>query len=281
MWMTKKTQIIAGIVFFFWCGLAMAEMTLDFEVPLPPRSKVTASKTFTLAKREMRALAYESLEGPEIVAQYYKRVLTDQGFKIIIDKYESQPKYHTLRFKKEDLVVTMVIWNKGQATVISIGKYLQPKGTPDLEDTMFYAKDLSLPKQDTPGIDLENIPRPPEAVRIMSLNGGRVIQVFYFSPLEAVEVRKFYQQKLLALGWEIENDTSGKQAIDNYRSVSKNKDLSHSGPLPDINLEEVMAGAYILNLKNSAGKVNITITPNYFEKKTGSLTQIAYYQYRE
>jgi hypothetical protein len=185
-------RVTVAIVFFILLGLASAtgESLLNFEVPIPPAGRLIETKPYMIADKETLCAVIYSPKTIEEVRAYYDEALTQKGFKPTEDQYDKLLKQQEMAFKKDDLIVSIAIWDKGGGvTGISVVKYLQPPGAPDMEASINKAlkeklvlKKMPSPAEDMPGKDLAFIPRPPAGVRWFSFKLKNNEQLLYFTP---------------------------------------------------------------------------------------------------
>lgn len=290
-----KNRLVRSWVLGLWCWVILVlafcplplfgEGTLDFSVPAPPASKLIGNDTLAVLGKNVQCAYYLSSWSQSDITNYYQSNLAKDGFKITLEDKKTD-KVKLVRFKRidqksrQELVLDFVLSIQPQGTKVSIGKYLQPQGGPDLENLPLSLQDkslFSLPKTDNPGEDLPNVPRPPQGIRLASMvkNGAGIL--LYSSALTAEEVREFYRDQMPAEGWEIKNDVSAGAAMDAYKKNTHKSSLGIQVPLTDgQDFEEVISGAYVLDFGDKVNKVRITVMPNFIEIKDGSMIQINY-----
>ncbi|MFH0791215.1 MAG: hypothetical protein V2A64_06240 [Candidatus Omnitrophota bacterium] len=275
-------SLILIMLILFPLGFCRAE-ELNIEIPVPPESELTAQQTMTVLGRNVQSSDYLSTQKQDRIKEYYRCFFNNQGFKNTPGKNLGE--IELLRFKKEDwmkkqeLVVDVVLFEDPQGTKVSIAKYLQNAGCPDIEESKLSLKDLAvtLPTEDAPGKDLKIIPRPPESVRLVSpgKEGGSVF--LYASPLPVNQLKEFYRSQMRYQGWETEKESNVGEAAQAYKQAAHKKDLGLPALFGDGgNLEQVINNACVLIFKGSEGRAKITIYPNFMDNKSGSLVQIDY-----
>lgn len=281
--MTKQAkQIISVMIILFSLGFCHAE-ELDLEIPAPPESEMQGKQTMTAFGRDVQTADYLSTQKQDRIKEYYRCFFNNQGFKNTQEKNLGEIKL--LRFKKEDwmnkqeLVIDVVLFNDPKGTKVSIGKYLQNLGGPDIEENKPSLKDLGItfPQEDKPGKDLKMIPRPPESIRWVNSDKKDGSILLYASPLSVTQLKEFYQRQMPAQGWEIEKESNVGEAAKAYKQATHKKDLG----LPTLfadgeNLEQIITDAYVLIFKTSRDRAKITIYPNFMDRKSGSFVQIDY-----
>lgn len=279
---TFSVLTILTMIILFPLGFCRAG-ELDIEVPIPPESKIIDTQTITAFGRDIQAAAYISTQTQNRLKEYYRWFFNNQGFKNTQEK--DMREINQLRFKKADwmnkqeLVIDVILFEDPQGTKVSIAKYLQNAGSPDIEESKLSLKDIAgtIPTEDAPGKDLKMIPRPPESTRWVSSDkeGGSIL--LYASSLPVNRLKDFYRGQMSDQGWEIEKEIDVKEAVEKYKKAAHEKDFGLPAPFADAeSLEQVISDAHVLNFKGSAGRAKITIYPNFMDSKSGSLVQIDY-----
>lgn len=271
--------IFLGIILVFWVGLAYPELNLDFQVPGPPQGELLDSKALRLGGRDIRTFLYNSKENQYDIAAYYQRFFEGQEFWNILDKAKQHNGSRILRFKKQDLVVSISIMPDIDETQVVIAKYLQPEGSLSPEETKPSVKDslFALPEQDKPGEDLMVIPRPPESIRWMSKKLDRGQFLIYATALPVAETVRFYKAQMPYRAWRLQEETATSNTLETYKQITGRKDLGVQTPFSDgEDLNQIVNDSYILNFRGSFGEAQITVFPNFVDRQLGSIVQINY-----
>ncbi len=274
-------MVILAIVIFLSTGLSRGEIGLDFEIPAPPGARLLETKPVSIGGRKIYASLYESKQELKDIIEYYQRFFKENNFKLVLDEKGRPKNRRLLRFKKEELMVSIAFLEKGEKREITVGKYLQPEGLPEIDDTPLSLKDFPLPQEDVTGKDLKIVPRPPESVRWMCEEKRSRITLLYASSLSVERIREFYRQQMYIQGWQMTGEIPIGEAVKAYKQASGKKDLGLQMPFKDAeNLEEIISSAYFLEFRGKVegreAKVDITIFPNFIDKKLGSMVQIEY-----
>lgn len=271
--------LAVSIIVLAFCFSACAENDLTFDVPAPPHSKFLDSKEFRMAGRQIYALLYGSDESAETIGEYYRNFFQKQDFQKISDKPNEKTNKQLLGFKKDELVVKIAIMVKDDETEIVVTKYLEPAGEPPLEKTKPSVKDtlFALPKEDVPGKDLAVVPRPPQSVRIMDMDRGPTATIMYTTSLDVNAAADFYRVKMPEQEWTLAKEMAAKKAVQAYEEATGKKSLGIKSPFSDgEDFEQVISDSYVLDFKASFGSAQITIFPNFLDRKLGSMVQIIY-----
>lgn len=273
--------IFLGVMLFWLSGVAYPEIAEDFSSYAPPQSELVDSKEFIFGGRNFQAVLYKSKENQYDLTNYYRQFFKEQGFNSIFDKKETVAREDKwlLRFKKQDLVVSLALMPKFGYTEVVVTQYLQPAGSlppeklrPTIKDTL-----LALPEKDQPGEDLSIIPRPPKSVRWMSPGTGKAVQLAYNTSLSVDEARDFYKTQMPSWGWEMEIEIATNEAVSAYKKSTGKRDLGIKTPFKDgEDLNQIINDSYVLNFKASHGQARIVIFPNFVDRKLGSIVQILY-----
>lgn len=280
--MFGKRSLILIFFSIFFCLYAYAETDLNFDVPLPQQATLLENKDMEFGGRQVLLGLYSSAQAGSEVSKYYKDFFEGKEFNKILDQTDTKTSRQILRFKKEDLVVSISIEPDAQGGCrIVVAKYLQPAGMPDPEQIKPSVKDsfFALPKKDVPGEDLFIIPRPPQSVRMVSMNkSGRAI-LLYTTTLSVSEAVDFYKDNMPDKGWKVTNITAARDAANAYKAAKNKKSLGVESPFSDgENFEEVINDSYMMSFGGDNGKSQIVIFPNFMGRKLGSMVQITYTQ---
>jgi hypothetical protein len=263
----------------FCCIAAMAEGSLNFDMPVPAGTNLEDAKELRMAGRQVETALYASDKSADAVAEYYRNFFQEQKFQKLIDKANIKTKRQNLRFKKDELLVSITITAGEDKTRIVTAKYLQPAGEPPLEEIKPSVKDtlFALPKQDVPGKDLADVPRPPESVRIASLGRGMNATIIYTTSLDVAAAADFYRQKMPQKQWAPVNEVSARKAVEAYEGATGKKGLGIQSPFSDgEDFQQIINDSYVLNFSADFGSCQITIFPNFLGRELGSMVQIAY-----
>ena len=271
------------LVFLMPVALACGQQGLDLEVPLPAGSQLMDTKDFSLAGKNIRSLLYKSKESLSGIRAYYQRAMAEQGFRNLSASQQGQFKDTAqLKFQKEDLIVRIALTPKPEETEIVISKYLEPPGSLPLEKSKPSVKDslFALPKKDAPGEDLAFIPRPPSGVRWQGLRQEKEAILIYGTPLSPDTLIRFYQGKMPSYGWQLENESATKEVLEAYKKASggKSPDLLESPFGDGEDFAGIIKDSYLLEFEGSRGQAQVTIIPNYVDRKLGSIVSIFYSQ---
>jgi len=273
--MSKK--LIIFILTVFITTFAIAQETKNFEVPLPGNSSFIEAKDLIMSGRPIQVSLYQSSDDPEKIIDFYANYFEGQEFKKTVDKEDPKKGIHRLRFKKDDLVVSIAVRPSGGNTELVIAKYTQQPGEPEPEDAKPSVKDtlLALPKKDVAGFDLSQVPRPPDSIRMMSTKSGKIAILLYMTSLSVEESVSFYKETLDFEGWEIQNEQAAKDGVEAFEKNTKRKSIGISSPFSDgEDLETVIKESYVLTFKNKDSNLRIVIFPNLFDRKLGAFVQI-------
>lgn len=276
-----RSMVILVVIILSSTGLSRGEIGLDFEIPTPPGARLLETRPVSIGGRKINTSLYESKQELKDIIEYYQRFFKENNFKLVLDEKGRPENRRLLRFKKEELMVSIAFLEKGEKREIVVGKYLQPEGLPEIDDTPVSLKDFPLPQRDVAGRDLRIVPRPPESVRWMCEERGSRITLLYASSLSAERIREFYRQQMYAQGWQMGDEIPISEAVKAYKQASGKKHLDLQMPFKDAeNLEEIISGAYFLEFRGKVEgretKVDITIFSNFIDKKLGSIVQIEY-----
>jgi len=282
--MIRRRSLILGFsIGVLLCNLqpnfAVAEEnSLNFNIPAPPHSSLLDTKELRIANHKVDNVLYGSTESPDTVAVYYRNFFQQQGFQKTADSLDEKKKKLLLGFKRNELVVNIAVVVKEDNTQVVVTRYLQPAGEPPLEKLKPSVKDtlFALPKEDASGHDLADVPRPPNSVRMMSMNRSSGVMLMYTTTLDVAAAVNFYHEQMPA-EWAFTNEVPAKQALDAYKQATGKKSLGIKSPFSDgEDFEQVISDSYVLNFKSDYASCQITVFPNFFDRKLGSMVQITY-----
>lgn len=277
----KKLRLIIVILIAGTLSLVKfdsAHADLDFNVPSPPQSSLLKSQPFRFGGRDIQVSVYTSQSDQENIIKYYKVFFENKGFQIVSDRQIQIANKRMLSFKKDILVVNIAILPKLGDTKVVIGKYLQPEGSPPIEELKPSLKDsmFALPKEDCEGEDLNIIPRPPESVRLSSSDTGSRAVLVYTTSLSVPEARDFYKLNMPYQGWEIKQEMAAADGLNAYKRTTGKSSLGVKAPLEGFNAEQIISDSYLLEFYGRFGRADITILPNFINRESGSMVQIVY-----
>lgn len=274
--MLKKIFIL--VFYLLSSSFLYAQNTENFLVPEPPGGKLVDTKNFSLDdKHPIETFLYSATLDPEQIAGFYLNYFDKKEFKKTMDNLEAKTKRRVLRFKKDEEVVSIAITPKQNGSEIVLARYRQLPGEPEIEKLKpsLHNPLFALPKQDVPGVDLAQVPRPPESVRMMGKHMGGGALLLYTTILDVGATADFYKTKMPDQGWRLENDIATKDAVDAYKRATKKKTLGISAPFSDgEDFEQIVTNSCVLVFKGSEGEAKITIFSNFMDRKLGSMVQI-------
>jgi hypothetical protein len=271
--------LFSGIILFSWVISVYPGYDLSFKVPAPPEGKLEDVKALNWSGRDILTLLYKSRLNEYDVINFYKRFFNNRDFLIILEKKEQFSSKRLLRFRKEDLVVSLAVTPQGEETQVVIAKYLQPEDTLSPEKTKFSLKDFmgNLPKTDNPGEDLKIVPRPPQSIRWVGRKWGRQFMLTYATELSVPQVVRFYKDRMPNHTWRLKDEIATQKAINAYERVSGKKiDLPSPFGEEGEDLDSIVNDSVVLDFRGDYGQAKITAFPNFVDRKSGSIVSIIY-----
>jgi hypothetical protein len=274
-----NTILLVVALLFFPLLWAHADIGLNFNVPVPPESEIIETRNPVFGEdTAVPTVVYRSREDKDKIVKYYQDFFKKEGFSNILDKQYSTVDKELLRFRKDDLVVSVAVYIRSEETHVTIAKYLQPEGSPSPEDmkpSVEKGDFIKLPQKDAPGADLSFVPRPPESVRWLS--NEKLGTLMYLSRFTVKEVRNFYKEKLSSYGWALERDISTAESLAKYQAMAGKDYPAIGSPFSDgEDFNSVIKESYFLNFKSQRGDLRIVIFPNFVDRQIGSMVQINY-----
>ncbi len=269
------------LIFFLTFTYAYAreeKLGLDFKISAPPAAEFVESKPVTIFRRELQMEAYKSRQNLEAVKTHYQNFFKEKGFTPADFTVPAVEGVSVSRFKKEPLSVDIYFIVKPEGIEVTVAKYLQEPGEPDLEKTKFSVKDplFKLPSEDVSGEDLLIIPRPPDSVRWMAQELNQGASLMYATSLTVAQAREFYLSKMPYQGWELSGEIDSGKAIGSYEKQTK-KELKINTPLADAeDFNEIFRAGRVLSFNGRFGRAEISLMPNFMDKKLGAIVQVEY-----
>ncbi len=279
----KNVFIVAVMLIIIAASSAYAAKQIDtsFDVPPPPNTRLLDTQELDwVVGEQMYITTYESAEAASAVIFYYRNFFAQQRFQKISDTANEKIKRHTLRFKKDQLIVDVMVIDRQVKREIAISKFLQAEEetSPELAGRLTAKSLISfMPDEDEPGKDLTTVPRPPQSVRMMVRDNGDGLTIMYRTSLNAKATADFYRLKMPAYQWKLVNETATAKAVEAYKQATGEKSLGIKSPFPDgENLEQVVSDSYMLKFSSGSDSAQITVMPNFLSRKLGSMVQIVY-----
>lgn len=259
------------------------EVGLNFEVPPPENSELLDTPSLKLFNTDLKGATYKSQENLYRITAFYGNFFNQQGFKKTLDTTMPGGKISRIQFRKQNLVVDIVLTPKQGGTDVGIAKYILPEKVSKLEDMALSMNDsvFILPKADMPGEDLDSIPRPPSSVRIADMRGAGTEYLTYTTRLPMPELREFYKGAMKHGEWQPKSEIDMAELTANYKRLSGNTDLGlGKSRFPfqgSRDLEEIVSQGYVLEFTSGVNEsVRITIMPGFFGRDPDNIVQIAY-----
>lgn len=273
-----STAILIIIAAFSPC--AAAQTDLSFDIPAPRNTRLLDTSELNLGGPQIYVTIYESDEAASAVIYYYRNFFTQEGFQKISDTANAKRKRQTLRFKKDQLIVDVMVTDKQIKTEISVSKFLQAAEETSAQAAgRLTANNLisSLPDEDEPGEDLANLPRPPQSVRMTRQDSDSGATIIYRTSLDVAAVADFYRLKMSGRQWGLANEITMERAIEAYKQASGETTLGIKSPFPDgEDFQQVISDSYVLQFRSDSANAQITIFPNFLNRQLGSMVQIVY-----
>ena len=279
----KNNLFIAGAIFIIVSAFypyAAAQTDVSFDIPAPGNSNLLETKELDVVGLPIYLTIYESAEALSAVVYYYRNFFSREGFQKISDTADEKRKKCTLRFKKDQLIVDVMVMDRQAKREISVSKFLQPAEETSAQAAgRLLAKNLipGLPQEDLPGVDLVNVPRPPQSVRIMSQDCCPSATITYCTSLDVAAAADFYRGQMPLQQWELVDEIALQKALEAYKQISGKSTLGIKSPFPDgENFQQVISDSQVLEFRSGSDTCRITIFPNFLSRDLGSMVQIAY-----
>lgn len=280
--MKIKTSLVLSILLILPI-FSFAQQGLDFNIPAPEASQLAEERSYNLGSIPVKAFLYDSTKDEYSIIGYYQNFFNEHGFEKVSDKRFESIKLRIIKFKKEDLIVSIAIESKFGGAKVVINKYLQTEGSPSPEEQLASLKNsplFSIPKEDQPGKDLSFIPRPPDSVRWLNKVTSQQVLLIYSTVLPLQELKQFYLNNMPSYGWQLTKGIATKDTIRAYDRVEK-QDPQLAGGLNGImkdgeDITQVASDSYVLGFRSQKGTAKVIIYPNFVDRKLGSMVYITY-----
>lgn len=279
MYILKRNIIVLGV---FYCLFIQAQsLANDIAIPEPPQSKLINTYPIRLGGADIIFTTYQSQQPEEKIIKYYQDFFKVQQFQEVTGK-ETDATKKILWFKKDSLLAQIVLANNDDMTQITTARCILPQGVEapeELKPTWPEMMSMFMPKEDSKGEDLTFVPRPPDSIRIGSINnkdGGCVIN--YTSSWLPEDVKGFYLMEMDNRGWTLKDDKSMDKVKAEYLALLGKKNLDMEFPIPDISLDKLINGGSALVFNSDTGELIISVMNKGVSDRDnqGSLVQIKY-----
>lgn len=203
------TQVVLIFCFLFFTSLSEAafwENILAF-----PQAKRIKQEEVTFNNNPIQVTVYSSTASLEEITEFYKTRLITFGWSFTSEIERQGEK--TLIFSKGLNFANITIQPAQENGLLIITQGTLRGGSkgeafcPECEKKQ--AKDFDeILSSDSPGRDLQFVPRYPEAVRVSNIEreNGKKVSLAYFSKDSVEQVADFYQQNMGNYYWKLENE---------------------------------------------------------------------------
>lgn len=235
--MTK--QILLLLCFFFFAEFSEAAVWEN--IPALPQAQKLKQEEALVNNSPAQTSIYTTLATSKEIIEFYKAKLANFGWKL--GSEINQQGVNLTVFSKADKILTIMVRNMLEKNFITVTQSIMPqrdsketqacseceKRKEELKKKLGVSKDsfnkeinipedviaseggpkeMSLPKEDTPGRDLQFVPRYPQAVRVndMEREKGRKVSLAYYTKDSVENVINFYRQNMGNYYWQLENE---------------------------------------------------------------------------
>jgi hypothetical protein len=205
---TKIILVLASI--WLQCGLAQAVIWEN--IPVPPQTETLKREEASVNNIPIQSTVYSSRHPPQEIIEFYKTKLINFGWRL--ESQISQQGLEQLVFSKENELVNIMLQNILDKNFITVTQSKKWVGSLKEKSSCLGCEEklpptvTDVPSFDTPGKDLQFVPRYPQAVRVNHVErerGKKVILAYYTS--ESVEtVTDFYLQNMGNYYWTLEDE---------------------------------------------------------------------------
>ncbi len=289
--MKAKIFLLQLAVLFFgwvlvWAQVPAGEPAVapeDTDFVAPPDAVQTEAKTITLGKITIESRTYECPDGVDELKGFYQGHFSDTGYQTAVDLEQKESR--VLRFEKGATNVSVSLAPKADASRINIMRYVKQPGAkvPAFQDMDWKDWMQFVPKEDTPGADLDIVPRPPQSVRLTSQAVDNIAGLTYIIDMSVEELRLVYLEAMEEIGWVLDKQYDLEKDMAKAREMGLNLSQIDADAVlfKGLTLGDMLKGQQVLhfygekgsaeiNLMNSEpGKVDprVLVTINYIEGK--------------
>ncbi len=225
-------QLISVLVIFSF--FASAEAAIWENIPVFPQAQKVKQEEMTIDGNPAQSSIYTTQSPPEEVVEFYKTKLGNFGWELKSDRDQRGVKL--LIFYKKDKMLNLIVQSMLGKNYITLTQSQLPETTPGgttpcpacekkkqelieklklsegtkLEDVDInqikgaFPQESVAPEEDTPGRDLQLVPRYPGAVRAsaMERDNGKKMNLSYYTQHSIDDVVNFYRQNMPNYYWK-------------------------------------------------------------------------------
>lgn len=225
------------LIFCFLSFAATSKAAVWENVPALPQAQKVKQEETLINNNPVQTTIYTTATESKEIAEFYKTKLTNFGWKL--ETETAQQGVNLMAFSKQNKILNIMVQNIIGKNFISIAQSIAPKEVPketpcpecqktkkDLieklklklskgeeikEDDLpkdLFPKEPILPDEDSPGRDLQFIPRYPGAIRTNSVEkeGGKKVSLTYFAKDSVEKVVNFYRQNMGNYYWKLDKE---------------------------------------------------------------------------
>jgi len=212
------------LIFCFLSFAAISKAAVWENIPAFPQAERIRQEETLVNNSPARTTVYSTLASPEEIVKFYKTKLINFGWKL--ETEANQQGIEMLMFSKGDKFLNIMLQSILGKNFITLAQSINPKELlkqkppcPECEKKQeelnkgiepardLISKDENFSKKDTPGRDLQFVPRYPGAVRAsaMERENGKKVNLSYYSQSSVEDVVNFYRQNMGNYYWQLDN----------------------------------------------------------------------------
>ncbi|MDP1853267.1 MAG: hypothetical protein Q8L26_03565 [Candidatus Omnitrophota bacterium] len=290
----KKLVYSLGLIV---CSLiamgAFSEAAAWESIPVLPGSTIERKQELQVNAHPAEVTLYKNNAQPDEVFDFYKTQMVNSGWEELMSKNESG--YGLMSFFRKDKVAVISIQNAAKGAAIMVTQTIREKESMLYPDTRAAVEkadkskadnpegitpgskagckdnlmESKLFKEDTPGKDLDSVPRYRGAVRINSVineHPKKRATLVYTAQANSKEVLDFYRQNMPYYNWQLKDEMNFADFPE--KLSSKLKDIK--GLLDPENRGLTFQGYYkscmVTVTKDPSKEGYVIIGVNYYEK---------------
>lgn len=229
--MPRKGLAILCLFLFFICSVVRAE-NWD-TLPVPNQTTLIKEDEMLVNNQKIKTLRYRSRLFDREIKSFYSRFLPGLGWEEDCPECRKQPDNPSqLSFVRGDnKIVIIIIPNppfskKGESELVVAMSKIKSK-----EEIQQEVQDAEF--KDSPGADLDFIPRHPGAQRVFSTvsDSSRIMNIIYQTNDVLDEILYFYRQKMPEHDWQLSQEFDFKNLPPGLEEIQEKVNLRGGGAL--------------------------------------------------
>ncbi|MBL7081305.1 MAG: hypothetical protein ISS44_01890 [Candidatus Omnitrophica bacterium] len=211
----KQIAQILILVTGYWLLVTSIEAAIWERIPVFPQAERIKEEETLVNNIPAQISIYSTVVPPEEVIEFYKTKLTNFGWSLV--KETNQQGINLIVFSKKDKFVNITVQDILGKNFITTTQGKAPEELPEEASSCpdcqkglktFEGQGIGVLEEDTPGQDLEFVPRYPGSIRanVTERKNGKKVTLSYYSQDSVEDVINFYRQNMGYYHWVLENE---------------------------------------------------------------------------